>query len=230
MAAGQAMTGCELRIALHPSVSAPALKLLAAAPESHAIPVGSAITALRAATRSRHEAIERSMELRRMLQREHYVRVLQVFDAFLRPWEKAVAAALPAPRREWLQRRSRRTFLQQDLHALSVPSLDLGLPMPRLDTPAAAWGSLYVIEGSALGGQVITRALAHAGLHAGAGASYFHGWGDATARMWQEFRGLLETELARPACEAAACEAACQTFDALSAFLHTVLHERIALA
>ena len=61
-------------------------------------------------------------------------------------------------------------------------------------------------------------------------ASYFHGWGEATARMWQEFRGLLEAELAAPACMAAACEAACQTFDALSASLHTALHERVATA
>ena len=170
------------------------------------------------------------MDLRRMRERAHYQRVLQVLDAFLGPWEDAVAGALPAARHEWLQRRSRRPFLLQDLHALALPSLALRPPPLPLATPAAAWGSLYVLEGSALGGQAITRALAPAGLRPGAGASYFHGWGDATARMWLEFRALLESELARPACVAAACAAACLTFDALSASLHAVLHERTALA
>lgn len=189
-----------------------------------------ALAALRQATRERHERIDALMDLRRLGQRDHYARVLQLFDAFLAPWEAAVAAALPAAAGPWLRQRSRRPFLRQDLRALSVAALPWTAPGLAFANPAAAWGSLYVIEGSALGGQVITRALAEAGVHPGHGGAYFHGWGAATGTMWAEFRARLETELPDPARVAAACGAACLTFDALSALLETLPHERIALA
>lgn len=211
-------------------VSAAPLKSPVAATASQPLPAARAIDALRAATHSRHQAIEQAMDLRRLRDPGHYARVLQVFDAFLGPWENTVAAALPPARGEWLRLRSRRAFVRDDLRALAIEALPPHAPHLPLATAAAAWGSLYVLEGSALGGQVITRALAPAGLRPGAGASYFHGWGEATGRMWNEFRALLETELAQPACLAAACEAACLTFDALSASLTARVNERTAIA
>lgn len=160
----------------------------------------------------------------------HYALVLQVMEAFLGSWERAVAAALPARWHEWLQARSRRAFVQQDLRVLGVPSLGDPVHVPRLDSPAAAWGSLYVMEGSALGGQVITRTLARAGLSPRAGSAYFNGWGDATGAMWREFRELLETELAAPESLQPACDAARRTFDQLSSLLEHSLHERASAA
>lgn len=188
-----------------------------------------ALPALRAATHARHARIDALMDLPQLGAPERYARVLQVFDAFLGPWEDAVLAALPA-RRGWLRQRSRRAFLRQDLRFLRLPPLAGDVPGLPLHAPAAAWGSLYVIEGSALGGQVIGRTLARGGLGPETGAAYFHGWGAATGRMWREFLALLEAELARPADVAAACAAACLTFDALSALLEAHLHERLALA
>lgn len=197
-------------------------------PEHHA-PAGP-LPALRAATREHHDRIDRLMDLRRMREPGHYARVLQVFDAFLHAWEPAVAAALPPSRRAWLQARSRRAFLQQDLTALGIGPAALSIDIAPLPDAAAAWGSLYVIEGSALGGQVITRSLAQAGLHPHDGAAYFHGWGDATAAMWREFRALLDAELATPRALDQACTAACATFDTLTHFLEPVLHERTSAA
>ena len=166
-----------------------------------------------------------------MRDRGHYARVLQVFDAFLAAWEPAMLAMLPPGRREWLRARSRRPFLQLDLQALDAAA-DTGpaVCLPRLPNAAAAWGSAYVMEGSALGGQVITRHLAEAGSqHAGA-AAYFHGWGDATGAMWREFRGVLASELAAPAALDDACTAACDTFDRLTHLLESALHERTPAA
>ncbi|NML48156.1 biliverdin-producing heme oxygenase [Ramlibacter sp. G-1-2-2] len=187
-----------------------------------------ALTALRAATRERHQRVDRLMDLRRLRERAHYGRVLQVLDAFLGPWEEAVAAALPAAWHPWLWERSRRTFLQGDLQQLGLrplPPAQLALQLPNA---AAAWGSVYVLEGSALGGQVITRALAQTGLQAA--SSYFHGWGADTQGMWQEFRDHLQAEVTESAWVEAACDAACQTFDNLASLLENHLNERTALA
>jgi heme oxygenase (biliverdin-IX-beta and delta-forming) len=187
------------------------------------------VAALRTATHAHHERVDALMNLSRMHEREHYVRLLRVLDAFLAGWEPAVLAVLPARWHAWLRARSRRAFLRQDLHQLDVvpaPAARFG-PLPDA---AAAWGSIYVMEGSALGGQVIARTLARVGLDPSHGAAYFHGWGDATGAMWREVRELLASELQTLAALDQACHAARQTFDGLSRLLETFPHERTATA
>jgi heme oxygenase len=129
-----------------------------------------------------------------------------------------------------LRKRSRRAFLQRDLQVLGLAGGTRLDPMPLFATPGAAWGSVYVMEGSTLGGQVITRSLADAGLRPDRGAAYFHGWGPATGAMWKEVRTLLDQQLAEPQTLAQACEGACATFDALAFHLEIALHERPPLA
>lgn len=201
-------------------------------PASHArlLDLPGPLPQLRAATRDHHARIDRLMDLRRMRDRRHYAEVLRVLDAFLATWEPAVAAALPARWHGWLQARSRRPFLRADLHALGIAAAREAATAPALRGTAAAWGSLYVMEGSALGGQVITRSLAEAGLRPESGGAYFHGWGDATGTMWREFRTLLEAQLADPRAAAEACDAACRTFDTLTDLLEHSLHERAPAA
>lgn len=187
------------------------------------------VATLRTATHDQHERVDALMDLSRLHERAHYVRVLRVLDAFLAGWEPAVFAVLPDRWQPWLRARSRRAFLRQDLQQLGVepaPAVRFG----PLDGAAAAWGSVYVMEGSALGGQLIARTLAQAGLDASHGAAYFHGWGGATGAMWREARQLLASELQAPAALAQACGAARQTFDSLSLLLESFPHERTATA
>jgi len=187
------------------------------------------LAALRRATRAHHDRIDSLMDPRRMRDPGHYGRVLQMFDAFLGAWEPAVAAALPGRWHGWLQARSRRPFLHLDLRSLGL-ARSTPATLPRLRSNAAAWGSVYVMEGCALGGQFITRSLAQAGLHPRRGAAYFHGWGGATGPMWREARAVLASELASPPANAQACEAARQTFEALSGLLEGTVHEYFAAA
>lgn len=204
---------------MHPAVPSPS-----PAPETH-----DALAALRRATHAQHERVDRLMDLGRLHQPAHYARVLQVLHAFLAAWEPGVSAALPPHWRAWLHARSRRGFLRQDLQHLGIAP-----PAPAQLAPlagrAAAWGSIYVMEGSALGGQFISRSLQAAGLHEDGGASYFQGWGAATGAMWREVRTLLDAELDTPVAVAQACDAARQTFDTLSNLLESELHERTTAA
>lgn len=188
-----------------------------------------ALAALRRATRAHHDRVDRLVDLQRLRQPDHYACVLQVLDAFLAGWEPAVAAALPPRWQEWLRLRSRRAFLQSDLRELGIAAA-APASVPALGGEAAAWGSIYVMEGSALGGQFIARALAHQGLTPGNGAAYFHGWGDATAGMWRDVRAQLGAQLVTPAAIAQACAAAAATFDSLSHLLESNLHERAPAA
>ncbi len=190
----------------------------------------SPLAALRSATREHHHRIDRLLDLHALADRSRYIRVLEVFHGFLPAWEQAVLSALPLHWHAWMQQRSRRHFLEQDVRAMGLAPLTRRVTHPPLTGPAAAWGSTYVIEGSALGGQVITRVLAANGLDTSNGAAYFRGWGAATGAMWREFRGVLEAELQAPGAVEQACEAACLTFDTLTVLLDQALHERAAAA
>jgi heme oxygenase len=206
------------RFVFHGSVLQPAI--LSCPP-----PSAGPLSALRAATRSHHDRIDALVNLRRLQERSHYERVLRVLDSFLAGWEPAVTAALPQ-RSAWLRARSRRPFLQRDLRDLGLVPLRPAA-LPPLASAAAAWGSVYVMEGSALGGMVISRSLAGAGLGPDHGAAYFHGWGEDTGRMWREAREVLEAELASPDALDQACEAARLTFDSLSALMEAAVHEPV---
>jgi hypothetical protein len=82
---------------------------------------------------------------------------------------------------------------------------------------AEVLGSLYVIEGSALGGRVITPHLKRTlGLGQGRGASYFHGFGGEAGVMWNNFRVLASLEIGESSRNTVrACQSAKRTFAAL---------------
>src|SRR4051812_27463721 len=111
--------------------------------------------ALRDATATRHEDIDALLALRRPFGRAHYVRVLQGFGAFLAAWEPCMARALPLRWKDWFAQTRRLPLVQRDLVALGASRVPATVVVPTLDSIPAALGSLYVLEGSALGGQFI---------------------------------------------------------------------------
>ena len=186
------------------------------------------ITSLRRATRDRHTALEGILQLDSLLSLRSYLDALRGFQLFLSMWEPKIEASLDLPLRHWFAARSRRCLLRQDLSQLQdgrdehqYVRLVCKQAVAQIDVAGAAatFGSMYVIEGSALGGQVIARAARTTlGLGPENGAAYFNGRGRHTAARWAEFRLLLEEQVGpeTAACQHA-CDAACQTFDALIA-------------
>jgi heme oxygenase len=62
-----------------------------------------------------------------------------------------------------------------------------------------AFGCLYVMEGSTLGGKIIYNILKkQLGLSDSAGASFFYGYGPATGEKWKTFGASLEAFAGRP--------------------------------
>ena len=113
---------------------------------------------LRAATADAHARVDRIFTSFDLAQRAGYARFLQAQAAALLPLEQALeAGAAPRLAVEWTARR-RGPALVRDLRAwdLPVPANDGVDPIER---PAAALGTLYVLEGSRLGGAVIRRTL-----------------------------------------------------------------------
>lgn len=183
------------------------------------------LQALRAATRPQHDEIESLLRLMEPLELPRYTAILRGFHTFLGHWEPRIQALLPAHLGRWWAPRRRRAFASADLRHLGAspgePGDDPGQAVGRLalDALPQMFGSMYVIEGSALGGQVIAPKLQRElGLLPGTGASYFHGFGADTGAMWREFRNMLTHEVdATEVATQQACEAARATFQALGA-------------
>lgn len=167
---------------------------------------------LREATREAHEAAEASPRMRRLLSGEldeaGYRGLLEAQLALFRAWESERAAWLEgiatAPGWRYV---SRATALEADLagrlclsgaERMSRQSPALRQPLSRpgallqgISQPSAAWGELYVVEGSALGGRMIVAGLRRRFPHL---PHHFYGLGEATP-PWRELQGLLDRVL-----------------------------------
>jgi heme oxygenase len=89
--------------------------------------------------------------------------------------------------------------------------------MPVLQNAASALGSLYVMEGSTLGGRIIEKnLLLRLRLLPETGGSYFAGYGKRTGQMWRDFLNRLATA---PLTDVAQIKiGASATFDALTSW------------
>ncbi|HEY8612583.1 MAG TPA: biliverdin-producing heme oxygenase [Roseomonas sp.] len=159
---------------------------------------GSLRARLRAATQPDHDRLEDGLRLTDPgLTPERYRAVLARFHGFWAGWEPRVAGELSDD--AFLAPRRRLHLLRDDLRALDVAPEALPIcPPPPLHGHAEAMGSLYVMEGSALGGRMILKSLGRLCLPEG-GQSYFAGYGDATGAMWRSFLERLEAEPDVPA-------------------------------
>jgi heme oxygenase len=175
---------------------------------------------LRNATRSSHHGIDHHPLLtplvRPELSLEHYGRVLRSFlwlytplqDDFALRIEQAGGGFELADRIGWLNTDLASLGLARDLPA------DAWQP-PVISSTAELVGALYVIEGSTLGGQVISRQIsASIGLTASRGARFFNGWGEQTEARWQAFWRFADA-VCPAAGHAAAADAAVSFFAAL---------------
>ena len=88
--------------------------------------------------------------------------------------------------------------------------------LPPLHTRAQLLGAMYVLEGSTLGGQVIARQLAAAGI---AGRTFFTGRAERTGPLWKQFCQLLEAAAGTEDPDAIVASAIL-TFQTLAAWLN----------
>jgi heme oxygenase (biliverdin-IX-beta and delta-forming) len=96
---------------------------------------------------------------------------------------------------EYLYTRRKLPWIASDLAVCALrPAAEREAPdFTWIKTEADLFGALYVIEGSTLGGQVVSRHLQT--IPAIASTRYFESYGSETGRNWQKFSALLS---ARP--------------------------------
>ena len=178
------------------------------------------LSRLKNETAACHARLENALDLMRDdLQRDEYIALLERLYGYVAPWEDAAAACMPASLAGFFDERRKAALLAADLAALTgerrpvgcVPQADVRYDLPRLHNIGDAFGSMYVMEGSTLGGRFIAPHVAsRLDLAPGLGMAYFDGYGARTGSMWNAFR---ET--------AAACVPEIQYDDAVKAAIAT---------
>lgn len=152
---------------------------------------------LKLQTRAAHSDLECSLQLLSPpIEQRRFVAVLERFYGFHASWEAHVARFQEfCP---MLRERSRLGHLSRDLKALGSDISRLAVceqTQTLAVTKAAALGSLYVLEGSTLGGRVITTAISGASWLPAHGLSYFDPYGRETGAMWRIFKQWFEAQV-----------------------------------
>lgn len=154
---------------------------------------------LRRRTRDCHDAVEGCVRVsERLCEADRYAELLAYFARTLRPVEAWLAAHAVAVAVDGATPMGGVAMLEADLRAVgrgdllsrdaaSETSFD-----PGGQSAADVFGVLYVVEGSALGGQMIARSAGDAlGVTAARGASFFARGGQDGMAGWRAFKADL---------------------------------------
>ncbi|AVS76385.1 heme oxygenase [Paracidovorax cattleyae] len=188
-------------------------------------PAADCLSALRDATRTRHERLDAALPIASPgATLEDYVRHACALAAWLQTLSPLLGVLDDGASAWRLDDPARRNALRDDLADAAAPLPPCAAPGARAAIESAlvpfpgrhaavAWGMAYVVEGSQLGGQWLYRQLAQP--LAPHPLRYLQGSGTRTAERWKDFTARLARNVRTPADIEAACAGARAAFDAL---------------
>lgn len=169
---------------------------------------------IKEATKSAHQQLEALVvkRLKAIRNNADYADLLKHFYAYFSKVERAIAPFITAELMPDYTLRRNASYLKKDIEALGSTTNELPpAQAPVITNTLSALGALYVMEGSIMGGRVIIQILEKAGVTEG--VSFFSGYGEATAQMWQRFTDVLNSHASTESEEVQAIDAANVTFN-----------------
>lgn len=153
---------------------------------------------LKSETLSNHQELEKNLilKLKGMRTLEDYIHILQIFYAYFGALEDQINEHIGTDQLSDYAERRKTLSIKNDILALNgvVPEKAAAADLPVIQNVLQAFGALYVIEGSTLGGQVISKMIAkQLPLTNGEGISFFTSYGEETMAMWNSFKLVLES-------------------------------------
>lgn len=166
---------------------------------SNVIETDSILSQLKSETAHQHQQTENSVDLMSEdFSAEDYKKLLTRFYAFYKSFEPKMSEALRENPIDFdYENRRNAPKLLSDLENLGMSEAEISAiensgDLPALDSREKIFGALYVVEGSTLGGQVISRHLRDKfGFDESSGAAFFSGYGKETGAMWKNFREAI---------------------------------------
>lgn len=130
---------------------------------------------------------------------EDYKKILKKLYSFYYPLELKLSALFKSTKLDIFEGRKKIHLLKADLIALDctareISEIGLCTDFPCVNSVAEAMGTLYVIEGSTLGGQILKKHFeTQFDLNSQKGAAFFSGYQEKTGLMWKHFVQFLES-------------------------------------
>jgi heme oxygenase len=151
---------------------------------------------LKSRTQELHQRLEQRLDLAtRLASARDYAQVLAAFYGFYAPVEAELGKmAAWQPNSLDFEARRKTALIAADLACFQMQASELPQceDLPVIDSPAAALGVMYVLEGATLGGQIIKRLLQEKlAITSANGGSFFTAYGDQVRQMWNEVREAL---------------------------------------
>ena len=180
---------------------------------------------LRSKTANSHQLIEQNSASQLLISKGvtivQYADYLKSMYGFVYGFEKMVFPILKQHQLLQINDRKKSHFIQADLALLNQtaaqPYVSDELFSTHYQTAAAALGGMYVLEGSTLGGQIISKHLSKVLGAAVAGkTTYLSAYANQTGAMWKSFLQLLCEEGASANNEYEIIDSAVNTFSLLN--------------
>ena len=151
---------------------------------------------LKTDTLTNHQQSEKLLVVRMKAIRsvEDYVGLLQIFYSYFSGLEEKIDQYITVAELPDYQQRRKSAALAQDIEDLGGTPVEKasGEALPVIENIAQAYAALYVIEGSTLGGKIISKMMAQQlRIIDGKGLAFFGGYGDNTESMWEKFKQTL---------------------------------------
>lgn len=154
---------------------------------------------LKTHTRSNHQELEKILvgKMRNIHNKQQYIELLQLFYDYFGAIEKQINPFIGVVQLEDYSQRRKTTALKNDIIKLggNVRNDIEADDLPEYDNSLQAFGALYVIEGSTLGGPHICKMIKkQLDQQDDVGFSFFNGYGDQTEAMWNKFKVVLDDQ------------------------------------
>jgi heme oxygenase len=173
---------------------------------------------LKESTKHQHDDVEGAVDvMSKLFSLDDYRRMIAKFRSFYSAYEPALPyEALKMAGFDYDGRR-KLPLLDRDAKALAIQDVEEFTELPDVSSLPRAFGSIYVIEGSTLGGQVISRHLRqHLGLTPENGGAFFASYGSKVGAMWKQFGDAITAFSGQGANDEEIVGAAKETFDSIS--------------
>lgn len=127
---------------------------------------------------------------------DDYAAILKTFFGYFHPLESMIRFYITPGILEDIDERRNSSFITNDLKAIgySTEPLAFCTQLPKINSSLAALGAMYVLEGSTLGGRMISRMLMKNTLvpFSNSNLHFFNGYKDETGKKWTSFLAVLE--------------------------------------
>jgi heme oxygenase len=147
------------------------------------------IDKVRIATSAHHRTLDHSMIpfIESVKTIKDYAALLLLFYGYFKPVYNSIDAFIDTSYLPDYQSRRKPEWILNDLNELDVNyTIQLCNKLPVIDNNAAAFGALYVLEGSTLGGMIIKKMISN-NLNIDEGLMFFGGYGKQTRERWNVF-------------------------------------------